>query len=194
MVNFKILAQDLKEIVNRHKMVNSFGIGDLKQLGYYLSLNTDDNLNKEDNDDNKSAKYPLVFVIPQQSSRDRRTITYNFNVIVADILNQDYSNEIDVWSDTLQIAEDILAQFGYSVSEETGDFYDKYDIQTPTNIIPFSEAYDDFVSGWNLQLSVIVDSPLDRCIAPYNSFTEDFILQENGDYILQENKSKIEQE
>lgn len=195
-VNFKILSQDLKEIANRHKMINSFGIGDLKQLNYYLQLNTNDDLEKEDNEDNKSPKYPLVFVVPQQSNRDRRTITYNFNVIVADILNQDYSNEIDVWSDTLQIAEDILAQFGYGVDDNSGNYYDKYDISTPVSIIPFSESFDDFVSGWNLQLSIVVDSPLDRCIAPFGTFPggSDHILQETEDNILTEDNNNLEQE
>jgi len=172
MVNFKILSNDLKEIANRHKMINSFGIGDLKQLNYHLQLNTDDDLVKGENEGDVSPKYPLVFVIPQTSSRDRRTITYSFNIIVADILDSDYSNEIDVWSDTLQIAEDILAQFGYGVDDSSGNYYDKYDIITPVNIIPFSESFDDFVSGWNLQLSILVDSPLDRCIAPFKPFDE----------------------
>ena len=112
---------------------------------------------------------------------------------MADILNKDYTNEIDVWSDTLQIAEDILAQFGYGVSESSGDYYDKYDIQVPTQMIPFSESFDDFVSGWNLQLNIVVDSPLDRCIAPYDDFT-DYILQESGDNILSENNNNLEQE
>ena len=93
----------------------------------------------------------------------------------------------------LQIAEDILAQFGYGVSESDGNYYEKYDIQTPTSIIPFSESFDDFVSGWNLNLSILVDSPLDRCIAPFETFT-DYILQESGDIILSENNDKLEQE
>lgn len=192
-VNFKTLSKDLKEIATRHKQINSFGIGDLKQLNYFLQMNTDDDLDKGDNPDGKSPKYPLVYVVPQTTNRDRRTITYSFNVIIADILSKDYSNEIDVWSDTLQIAEDILAQFGYGVDSNSGNYYEKYDIQTPTQIIPFSESFDDYVSGWNLQLTIIVDSPLDRCIAPFDGFT-DYILQESGDNILSEDNNNLEQE
>jgi len=170
MVVYKTIIDDLTELCDNHKMINSFGVGDIRQLGYFLEMNTDDDLNKGENTGNKSPKYPLVFAIPQPISRDRRTIQYGFNILVMDIINEDMTNEVQVHSDTLQIAEDILAQFGYGNSPTTGNYYDKYDIITPTSITPFSESFDDYVSGVNLSLNLLVDSPLDRCIAPFKPF------------------------
>ena len=81
-----------------------------------------------------------------------------------------YDIEVDLWSETLQIAEDILAQYKYSVNTSQGDYESRYDLSLPTAITPFSEKYDDILVGWNLELSVIVDQPLNRCLAPFNTF------------------------
>ena len=202
MVNYKKIVGDLSTLIKRHKQVRSFGIGDIKQLSYFIEHFKDEDGNVVDNQpDNNSTRYPLVYVIPQPVQRDRRTKTYSFFVIVADILSPNYSNETDVWSDTLQIAEDILAQFGYSITQEQGEYYEDYDIITPTSITPFSESYDDYLSGWNLNLTVVVSEPLDRCDAAFESFittttttSSNLILQENGDNILTENNNNLEQE
>ena len=81
-----------------------------------------------------------------------------------------YDIQAELWSDTLQIAEDVLAQFKYSVTSAQGDYETKYDIETPTTITPFNEAYSDNLVGWNLDISIVVDIPLNRCIAPYKDF------------------------
>ena len=190
MVRYKTIIEDLRTICEAHLQINSFGVGDIRQLGYFLQLNTDDDKVKGDNEGSKSPKYPLVFVIPQPISRDRRTIQYSFNVLVMDIINQDMSNEIQVHNDTLMIAEDILAQFGYGVDASSGNYYDKYEIVTPTTITPFSESFDDYVSGVNLQLTLLIDSPLDRCIAPIESLSN-HLLQEDGGDVLQEDNNNI---
>ena len=193
-MNFRKVINSLELLVKNHKQVMAYGVGDIKQLSYFIQGRKDsDNVLQENQPDNKSSKFPLVYIIPQPVSRDRRTKTYSFYIIVADILSEDYSNEVDIWSDTLQIAEDILAQFGYAVTEAFGNYYEEYDIVTPTSITPFSEKYDDYLSGWNLQLNLIVPEPLDRCDAAFEGFTN-FLLQENDDFILQENNGKIKQE
>ena len=70
----------------------------------------------------------------------------------------------------LEIDEDILAQFKYSVTASQGDYEAKYDIELPTSINPFSESFDDILVGWTLSLDLVVDSPLNRCLAPYKDF------------------------
>ena len=203
MVRYKTIIEDFRTICDKHLQIRSFGVGDLRQLGYFLQLNTDDDKVKGENKDSKSPKYPLVFIVPQPINRDRRTIQYSFNVLVMDIIKDDMTNEIDVHNDTLMIAEDILAQFGYGTTENDGNYYDKYEIITPTSITPFSESFDDYVSGVNLSLNLLIDSPLDRCIAPFESFEttttttippSNLILQEDGGEILTESNNNLEQE
>ena len=42
MVRYKTIIEDLRTICEAHKQINSFGVGDIRQLGYFLQLNTDD--------------------------------------------------------------------------------------------------------------------------------------------------------
>jgi hypothetical protein len=112
-----------------------------------------------------------MYVIPVSVNRAENFNTYTFNVLICDIMNaNNFDIEVDLWSDTLQIAEDILAQYKYSVVSSQGDYETRYDLVLPATITPFSEAYDDILVGWNLQLQVIVDMPLNRCYAPFNNF------------------------
>ena len=107
------------------------------------------------------------------ANRDGGQITYNFNVLICDIDNvKNKSIQIDLWSDTLEMAEDVVAQFTYSVNQQQGDYYDKYDVVLPVNITPFNEAYEDKLFGWNIAIQIIVDKPLNRCIAPFNNFED----------------------
>jgi hypothetical protein len=164
--NLKYIINDFRTLTAKHKQLNSFGVGDLRNLIFLTQQ-------KEgmDNVEHNAPLYPLLYVIPQQAQRSDSEIIYNFNVIVCDIDNvKNNQIEVDLWSDTLEIAEDVLAQFRYSVDAEQGNFASKYDIGLPTTITPFNEQYEDLLFGWNLQLQVIVDKPLNRCIAPFKDF------------------------
>jgi len=166
MINYKKIIDDFSLLADKHKQINSFGTGDIRQL-IYLTQQIDGT----DNTTNAAPIYPLMYVIPSAVNRGEQQITYTFSVIVADIMNaKNYDIETDLYSDTLQILEDILAQFKYSVTQATGDYEEKYDITLPSTISPFSEAYDDILVGWTLTLQVVVDNPLNRCLAPFNPF------------------------
>lgn len=163
---FKNIVDDMKKLVENHKMIHSFGIGDIKDF-IFLTQQVDG----EDNTKNNAPIYPLLYMVPQGTTRDDSQITYNFNVIIADIDNTKNKDiTVDLWSDTLEYAEDVLAQFNYGVTVADGDFYEKYEAITPTSIIPFSEQYEDLLVGHTLNLQIIVDKPLNRCIAPYNNW------------------------
>lgn len=165
-INFKNIINDLKTLEKNHKQLNSFGVGDLKQL-IYLTQQRD----KVENTTDSAPLYPLMYVIPVNVLQDDNFITFRFNVLVVDIMNAtNYDIEVDLWSETLQIAQDILAQFKYSVDTSQGNYETRYDLQLPASITPFSEAYDDLLVGWNLELQLVVDMPLNRCLAPFNDF------------------------
>lgn len=165
--NLKNIIDDFEKLVDKHKQLNSFGVGDIRDLIALTQMKDgEDNTEK-----NEAPLYPLLYVIPQIANRDGGQITYNFNVLVCDIDNVKNKNiQVDLWSDTLEIAEDVVAQFAYSVNDEQGNYYGKYDIVLPVNITPFNEAYEDRLFGWNIALQVVVDKPLNRCIAPFNNF------------------------
>ena len=175
MLNYKNIITDFERLAKEHKQINSFGTGDIRQLIYLTQEKKGTpQINDEwgENITNEAPTYPLLFVLPSSVIRDEQFLTHSFNVIICDIMNtKNYNNETDILSDTLQIAEDILAQFKYSVTIPQGDYEEKYDIVLPANITSFSEAYDDILVGWNLNIQIILDNPLNRCIAPFKPFT-----------------------
>ena len=75
-----------------------------------------------------------------------------------------------IWNDTLMMSEDVLAQFKYSVTTAQGDYYRDYDVILPSTMLPFSERFDDLLIGWTTSLQLVIDNPLNRCIAPYKPF------------------------
>tara|TARA_R110000823_G_scaffold302859_2_gene424151 strand:+ start:1044 stop:1583 length:540 start_codon:yes stop_codon:yes gene_type:complete len=174
--NLKNIIDDFRLLVEKHKQINSFGCGDIKDLIFLTQGKQNEQaISKDvvDNTTNGAPLYPLLYVIPQMANRDGGQITYNFNVLICDIDNvKNKSIQIDLWSDTLEMAEDVVAQFTYSVNEQQGDYYDKYDVVLPVNITPFNEAYEDKLFGWNIAIQIIVDKPLNRCIAPFNNFED----------------------
>jgi len=162
-MNYKSIINDFKEIQANHKMLNSFGTGDLTQL-IYLTEQKFDSANPENN----APVYPLLFVVPGPTTRDDAEMTYNFSVVVCDIMNtKNYDIETQLLSDTLMMLEDVIAQFKYSVTSSQGDYENIYDIILPTSITPFTEAYDDILVGWTAQLQLVDSYPLNRCAAPY---------------------------
>jgi len=165
--NLKNIIDDFKLLVEKHKQLNSFGVGDIRDLiALTQEIDGEDNTEK-----NEAPLYPLLYVIPQIANRDGGQITYNFNVLICDIDNVKNKNiQVDLWSDTLEIAEDVVAQFSYSVNQQEGNYYDKYDVVLPVNITPFNEQYEDKLFGWNIALQIVVDKPLNRCIAPFKDF------------------------
>ncbi len=165
--NFKSIIDDLKKIEYYHKQTNSFGVGDIKQLTYLIQQR-----DKQENPQDRPPIYPLMFVIPRQVQNYENYVQYSLNVLICDIMNaNNYDIEVDLWSSTLAIAQDILAQYKYSVTAREGDYEAKYDLILPAAITPFSEAYDDLLVGWNLDLNIIIDMPLNRCLAPFDNWT-----------------------
>jgi hypothetical protein len=165
--NFRKVVKDLQAIANNHKQINSFGIGTIEQM-IYLTQEVD----KKDNTENyKPPIYPLMFVIPQPSTVSENFMEYSLNIVISDIMNaKNYDTQVDLWSETYQMAQDVIAQYKYSVDQSQGDYESKYDINLPITCTPFSEGFDDLLVGWSFLITLQIDQPLNRCIAPFDTF------------------------
>ena len=161
--NFKKVVDLLKKLQTYHQQLQAFGIGDINQLIYY----TEERLKIQNTEQNLAPYYPLMYVIPEVASTDGRQTIYTFNILVMDILNvKNFENEVDVWSDTLDILKDVVAQLKYSLDE----CYCSWDLEYPVDFTPFSESFDDYVSGWTARIRLRIPDAIDRCIAPYDTF------------------------
>ena len=171
-INFKSIIDDFRLLADHHKQINSFGFGDAEEFGYLT-----DTRDKEINVDNQAPYYPLMFVVPNQAIQELQFMTYEFNVIVADILERDLDNMIDVLSDTNQILDDIISQFRLSVTDSLGNFNQDYYLDDAVECIPFIEQYQDMVAGWTGTFRIKIMTPLDRCDAAFNDMSGPFPTQ-----------------
>ena len=148
-VNYKQVLNDLEEIADKHLEINSYGYGELEQLT---------------NDINTEVEplYTRMYVVPGETTLAQNELIYNFQVIIADRLEQDYSNQQDVMSDTLEICKDIFTVL----------YLSEYESIWGANVQPFLESYETILAGWTLNLQITQGFDYNRCVLPEKPFTE----------------------
>ena len=131
-----------------HTMVNSVSTGDIENI-----------------DTSGITKYPLIHIVPTSVTSGVNTLTYDFNILAMDLVQTDESNEQDVLSNTLGILTDIIAQ--YKQGANLGIYPDNKGVYAQVDdadfsLEPFTERFDNVVSGWNCSFSITM---------PHNYFT-----------------------
>lgn len=164
-INLKTFTDDFRILADYHKQIQSFGFGKIDEFTYWNEMRL-----KENNDHYNSPYYPYFFVVPQDAIQKFGFMEYKFTFIVSDIIQRSLENQVDVLSDTLQIMDDIIGQFRLSVTDSLGNFNELYYLDTPITCTPFLEKYDDLLGGWVAEVTIQVESPLDRCDAAFNPF------------------------
>jgi hypothetical protein len=87
-------------------------------------------------------------------------LTYNFQVIVADRLKDDYSNQRDVMNDTLEIIKDVF----------TFLYLSEYESEWDATVEPFLERFEDVLAGWTMNLTITQPFDYNRCNVPERPF------------------------
>lgn len=102
--------------------------------------------------------YPAIVMLPQPSTIQTGAVLLTFNIFIADILNKDLTNVDEIYSDTLQIGQDIVAYF-----REAGIFFLN---DESVSIEPFEEKFDDVLAGWMLGITLTVPFNSSTCNIP----------------------------
>jgi hypothetical protein len=157
MVSLKQIIEDLKSIAGNHKQIQSFGFGDITQITM-------------DVESKQEPEYVRLYVIPQPTTFDRNGIIYQLSIICMDKINADYSNQLEVMSDTLLILEDIFTILWQSYTNPSGNFSIDYEPQFGSNVQPFLERFETVLAGWTMTINVVQLHDYDRCVIPENSF------------------------
>lgn len=71
----------------------------------------------------------------------------NFNILFMDILKNDKSNEIEIWSDMVQAAEDMIKYLRYNSNTD-------YEVVGTPLITTFTERFTDYLGGATLNISI----------------------------------------
>jgi hypothetical protein len=148
-ISLNTIVQQWRYIANLHNAVNSFASGPLDFLDAYK-------VNK---------LYPYVFLRPMASTGvvDRvRTLT--FNLYVTDRYDLSDESMTDTLSSTEEIAYELISYFNYGPN----NIQQVYEVDINT-MNPLTEAFQDRVTGWEINLDVITPWKWDYCSFPSGS-------------------------
>ena len=152
-MTYKELVDSIKATVDGHLILRDFGYGALTDIKTV--------------DEGTRVNYPYAFLNPTQSTRTGQTVTYRFNLIVMDVVQEDptngFANYLSVQSACQQYIDDILAQLRF------GKPLEKYDLTLNVNLTPFKERFQDTLAGMTATLEIEVPFALNDCIAPTKS-------------------------
>jgi len=132
----------LRDIGDSHMMIYTTSVGDIYEL-----------------DLEKHTEFPLFHINPLTVDINESTMTMNFQLFICDIVTEDTQTEEDVLSDTLQIITDILSL----LRNET---YDGFFTEGNYSVEPFTERFDNSLSGWVVNVPIIVDNDYQSCDLP----------------------------
>lgn len=128
--------------------LNSFGHGNVVMFGMTESGMT--------------PTYPFLFVTPQNISYDENIITYTMQLIFADRINDDMSNEIDVISDMDIQARRFMSYIRRGMSQDP-PLWNYMDCNLPLTGLPFLERFNDYVGGVTIDMEVIIRTDINAC-------------------------------
>jgi len=158
-------------------------IDTLKQLGIeHDQITTTTTGDIYDIDLSKNTLFPLFHINPVNVSTSPSELTYNFQLFVMDLVSQkdnwtaanlqaanNLSNEQEVLSQTLQICVDIIGMMRHSKWQAAGalDIDDiVYFTDGEFTIEPFTERFDNLLTGWVFSIGIVVQNDFQTCDIP----------------------------
>lgn len=148
---YKELIQYFETLCTQQIAVKQFGVGELSDIDVQTNTKT-------------PVKYPLVFMVPQTSVLDRGgKMTLGFSLIVADIAKNQESLQVDTHNETLMILQDLLSRILLTDWKTVA-----INLETPINIVPFVERFNNNLAGWTAEINIEMKSPFDLCSAAFN--------------------------
>ena len=153
----------MEEYVSFHKIIQNLEYYQQSQVGIGLNSFGYGNLYEFSmNQSGSTTVYPLMFVSPQPVSYNMNTTTYTLQVIFADRINDDMSNQIDVVSDmSIQLRRFI--SFIKRGMNQNPDLYGKMDCNIPSTGLPFLERFNDYVGGVSLDIEITIFEDINAC-------------------------------
>jgi hypothetical protein len=140
MITKNILYKYFKDFADNHLQIKDYGYGDLSDIS-----------------SSTATTYPLFWVSPQPSNISGNEITYNFNILIGDRLEDGDANKVEVESDTFQIGLDLLATL--NINRDV-------DLDKNNTLTPFIHDFKDRIAGHLITVSVTADFDYNECAVP----------------------------
>ena len=129
---------------SNHKQLNNFGRGLIEEIGA-----------------TKDLTYPIMWIVSHDGQYLANDMQYNMQIIFADLLTEDKSNELEAQSDMQGVALDLCAYLNNNPD---------LDILMDKNaqITHFTERFGDFTAGVLLSFVLRDPFPLNQCVIPFS--------------------------
>tara|TARA_R110000744_G_scaffold30329_5_gene71854 strand:- start:5160 stop:5702 length:543 start_codon:yes stop_codon:yes gene_type:complete len=131
----------------------------------------------------KNTLFPLMHINPVDVTTGLSQLNYSFQIFIMDLVSKkedwteeniqsaaDLDNEQEVLSSTLQTAVDIISIFRQSVMQsEIGVDninYPTYFTEGDFTLTPFTERFDNLLTGWVFTLELQVENDFQTCNIP----------------------------
>ena len=154
-MTYKDVVDSVAAAVDQHLILRDFGYGAI----------TDIKTVARDSGSTQTVDYPYVFLNPTQGSRNGQAITYRWNLISMDVVQEDptngYKEYLQVQSDCQQYIDDILAYLRFKTPLKD------FDLTLNVQLTPFKERFQDSVAGMTATLEIEIPLPLNNCITPF---------------------------
>ena len=162
-------------------------INTLKNVGgNHYNIKTTTTGDIYDIDLSKNTLFPLMHINPVSVSAGESQLNYTFQIFIMDLVSQDenwtedniqsaafLNNEQEVLSSTLQTAVDTIGIFRHSLQQAEYNVSGADAINQPTYFIegeqslePFTERFDNLLTGWVYTLTIQVENDFQTCDIP----------------------------
>ena len=147
-MTYKEIVDRFREVVRDHNQLQDFGYGNLSDIKTRSEGGTTTN-----------TDYPYLFLNQGTHSRSQQAISYNFNMIVMDIVKDD--DFLKIQSECQQYIDDVLARLRFH-------YTDQVDLNLSNiTLTPFKERFQDTVAGMTASITIEIPQRLNECIAPF---------------------------
>lgn len=139
------VVKTFRDIADSHKQINFFDYGLLENIA-----------------SSGTILYPYFYVTPNRSIKNKKSLILNFTGVLSDLTNKGQTSALEVESDMMQVATDIIALLQHP------DCPFKL-VTDNISIETFRDRFEDEVTGAMFDFSIEIPVDTDRCAVPGQS-------------------------
>jgi hypothetical protein len=154
------LIKSLKSIAEKHRQINSFGIGSLYDVTFrkllYGGMPDTETVTSQ-------PTYPLMWFNIVDSSINGLASTTTFQLLFADLVTDGEKNDFEIYSDLQLVAQDVIALL-YKEQNDNKEFK----IVESISMQPFADRFEDSLNGWIVNIAIKTAYGYENCSVPVN--------------------------
>ena len=162
------LIRSLKSIAEKHRQINSFGIGSLYDVTFrkllYGGMPDKSTITSQ-------PTYPLMWFNVVDSSIQGRASYISFQVILADLVTDGEKNDFEIYSDLQLVAQDVVALLYKDTVKDK-----EFSLDESVTMTPFADRFEDSLNGWVLNMRIKIAYGYENCSVPVLDFDIDEVI------------------